>query len=190
MPFVEYPFCHLLRYKDLEKVMGEITKEDIPTDEEMRQHPLGANWDSLSEFEQDMARRQVVVERKQNATIAQITKTRLNTETANKVNGIIATRPELRGFEQEFIEYASDPIRRDTPEDDLVGAFMYGKTPKEEKKPEEVKKTETPALERGGGAGADPQNNTTETKLSDDEAEKLRKSDPKKYMEMVRKKQL
>lgn len=166
----------------LNKLLGDITKVEIPTDQEMAK--LYASWDTLGDFERDLAKKQIVLERRQNHITVGLGKITSNVEKTNEVNEFIRGNTSLKGKEDAFLEYALSPDKSNTPLSILLNSFLFEN--KETPPAPTVPPTPAPSpLQRGnpGGTGTPPTDATT---MSDDEAEALSKSNPKLYMEMVR----
>ena len=158
----------------LQETLGEITKEDIPTEQELQ--TLYPDWDLLSDFEKQMGRKQEAGQRQLKRVHAQVSTVVNKSELANRLNAEITSNPLLSGKEVAFTEYASK--RPNVPTDVLANAFLF-----------EVKEAPVKPIKRqnsileSGTYSEEPV--TANKKMSDEESQKLRLSDPKRYNDML-----
>ena len=178
------------QFKELQKILGDITKQEVPTDEEMVK--LIPDWDYLSDREKNSERKMVVIERRQNHILNTIGNIANETESVDKLSQLIDNEPRLKGKEDEFYEFATRPNNRGASMEVLVNAFLFEATPITEDNPEEDKLTPDdtqPSLERGtGGGNMLPQKPIKKDgEMSPEELKLLRTQNPRKYNEMIRK---
>lgn len=180
----------------LNRQLGEITKEEIPTDAEMiGKYP---EYEFADELSKGILKRQEVMDRRQRGIQLSIGKMLGSVTRRNEIAAIVATNAALVGKEQKFIDFASDPKRANVPVETLVSAFLY-EVKDEAPAPTVIPPTPpapTPtvippatALERGtpsGGESPAP----TNTERTPEELKALRTSNPKEYNELVRKGQI
>lgn len=179
------------KFRELQKVLGDITRQEIPSDEEMKS--TDPDWEYRSDFEKNMAIKLVVQERRQNLilnTIGDITK---ESELAEEIVAFIDKTPELEGKDSEFYDFVTDPKNKGASMEVLLGAFLHkeGITPKApeavpvDPKPEE----RAPSLNRSTPRGGNPPKEI-KTGYSDEELKHLRTKDPKKYFKLIRDKKI
>lgn len=177
------------RFNELQKVLGDITRKEVPTEDEMR--GLEPDWDYLTDREKRDAMKMVVLERRQNLIFKTISDISLDSENARKLNEFIENEPRLKGKEDQFFDFATKPSHRGADMDTILKAFLFDfketevtppvPTPTPTPTPESA-----PSLERGNPSAGAPQD-IGKKELSADDLKALRTSDPRKYNEMVRK---
>lgn len=173
------------QFRELQKVLGDITKQEIPTDEEMR--VTDPEWDYRSDFEKNMAIKTVVLERRQNQILNTIGNITRETEDLSKLTDYIESEPKLKGKEDEFIEFATKPANRGASMEVLLKAFLFDgieenpSDPTPEPKPKET----PPSLSRATPTGGNPPKKT-KTEYSPEEIKHIRQTDHKRYMKLVR----
>lgn len=173
------------QFSELQKILGDITKQEVPTDDEMKaQVP---DWEFLSEREKNGERKLLVLERRQNLMMKTFSNISSETENLKKLESFIYNEPKLKGKEDDFIAFVEKPANKGASMEVLLNAFLF------EVKPEETPTVTPPAdeiapsLERGTPSGNMPPINTGKKEYSDEELASLRKNDPKKYHELIRK---
>lgn len=178
------------QFKELQKVLGDITKQEVPTDDEMV--ALIPDWAYLSDREKNGERKLVVLERRQNHILGTISNIANETENVSKLDDFIADEPRLKGREEDFIAFALDPRNKGASSEVLLNAFLFEETPITEVAPiVEVPPEELPpSLERGTPSGNMPPIKTGHEEMSPDELKLLRTTDPRKYNDMIRKGQI
>lgn len=151
----------------------ELTNE--PTEAELR--AAFPSFDFMTETEKDLAKGQLRTQKKADAAYAAEQKREADAKWNNQLEIAITSNPSLQGRESEFKEYASKPSHRGAPTDVLVDAFLHRSTtqpkPKSDPKPE---------LESGSGGPKEP----AKKKISLEEAAVIRKTDYKRYLELVK----
>lgn len=179
------------KFSELQKVLGDITKQEVPTDDEMK--VLVPDWEYLTDREQNGERRYVVLERRQNHMLATFSSITAETEMFSKVEDFATGEPRLAGQESEFYEFVLDPRNKGATLEVLVNAFLFENTPAVEDNqvvtPPPVVET-PPSMERGNPSGNMPPIQTGNQEKSPEELKLLRTSDPRKYNDMVRKGQI
>lgn len=173
------------QFKELQKVLGDITKQEIPTDEEMVK--LVPDWEYLTDREKNGERKLVVLERRQNHMLNTFSSIAKETETYSQLEAFVGTEPRLKGKEADFYEFATDPRNTGASLEVLVNAFLFETTPIVDTTPV-VTPVEAvpPSLERGNPSGNLPPIPTGNQEMSEDELKLLRTTDPRKYNEMIR----
>lgn len=180
------------QFKELQKVLGDITRQEIPSDEEMKS--VDPDWEYRSDFEKNLSIKVVVQERRQNqilSTIGNITK---ESELADEIVSFIDKTPELEGKDAEFYNFVTDPKNKGASMEVLLGAFLHkeGITPKAPVAPQDPSKPEekAPSLNRSTPRGGNPPKEKKEGQYSDEELKHLRTKDPKKYFKLIRDKKI
>ncbi len=177
------------QFKELQKILGDITKQEVPTDDEMV--ALIPDWEYLSDREKNAERKLVVIERRQNHIINTFGNINTETENVSKFEHFLANEPRLKGKEDEFYEFTTRPINKGVPMETLLNAFLFEATPIVDTTPVTPPSEEIPpSLERGTPSGNMPPVKTGNQEMSADELRLLRTTDPRKYNEMVRKGQI
>lgn len=178
------------QFKELQKVLGDITKQEVPTDDEMV--ALISDWEYLSDREKNNERKLVVLERRQNHIISTIGNIASETDSASKFEEFVATEPRLKGKEDDFYDFVTKPSNKGASMEVLVNAFLFEETPITAVDPAPVIPPEElpPSLERGTPSGNMPPVKTGNEEMSADELKLLRTTDPRKYNEMIRKGQI
>lgn len=174
------------QFRELQKVLGDITKQEVPTDDEMR--ATDVDWEYRSDYEKMMAKKSVVLERRQNLILASINNIATESEFARSIDEFISTKPELKGKEESFFEFASKPANRGASPDVLLSAFLFevrDVTPEQDQTPK-PKTEKRPTLARGTGRGGNDTPKKKEGTYSDEEVKMLRTKDPKKYFKLIR----
>lgn len=173
------------QFKELQKVLGDITKQEIPTDEEMV--ALVPDWEYLTDREKNGERKLLVLERRQNHMLNTFTSIAKETETYSQLEAFVGTEPRLKGKEADFYEFATDPRNTGASMEVLVNAFLFETTPIVDTTPVVTPVPEVPpSLERGNPSGNMPPIPTGNQEMSEDELKLLRTTDPRKYNEMIR----
>lgn len=181
------------KFRELQKVLGDITRQEIPSDEEMKS--IDPDWEYRSDFEKNLSIKIVVQERRQNlilSTIGDITK---ESELSEAIISFIDKTPELEGKDAEFYDFVTDPKNKGASMEVLLGAFLHkeGITPKAPVTPQDpVQPVEkkAPALNRSTPRGGNPPKEAKTGLYSDEELKHLRTKDPKKYFKLIRDKKI
>jgi hypothetical protein len=177
------------QFKELQKTLGDITKQEIPTDDEMV--ALVPDWEYLSDREKNGERKLIVLERRQNHMLNTFSSIASETENASKLEEFVSGEPRLAGREEAFYAFATDPRNKGAQMEVLVNAFLFEETPAVETPVVDAPPVETPpSLERGTPSGNMPPVQTGTPTMSDEELKVLRTTNPRKYNEMIRKGQI
>lgn len=174
------------QFSELKKTLGDITKQEIPTDDEMV--VLIPEWDMLSDREKNNERKLIVMERRQNHIIGTISNIASETENVSKLNDYAENEPRLKGKEDEFYEFASRQNNKGASMEVLLNAFLFETTPIVNTDPTPDKPIEEipPSLETATPSGNMPPIKPANAPLDEEALKELRTKDPKKYMEMIR----
>lgn len=184
----------------LKQTLGEITKEEIPSDEEMVQkYP---EFEFAEPLMQSVLKRQEVLERRIKKGELGITRVLGSVQRRNELAAVVATNAALRGKEEAFITFASDPNRQNAPVATLVSAFLYEvkdetpapvvvtppapETPPAPPAPAKDDEAPAPVLERGTPSGGEPPKPPVKTERTAEELKELRTSNPKEYNRLLR----
>lgn len=178
------------QFKELQKTLGDITKQEVPTDDEMV--ALIPDFEYLSDREKNNERKLIVLERRQNHIIGTIGKIASDTDNASKFEEFVATETRLAGKEDAFYEFVNRPNNQGASMEVLLNAFLFEETPAIEPSAPITPPSEEipPSLERGTPSGNMPPVPTGTPEMSPDELKLLRTTDPRKYNEMIRKGQI
>jgi len=171
------------RNKAMERTIGELTAEDIPTDEEMKK--ADPHWDFYSEMEQRIFKKNVALERKLNKTTGALTGFLSEQKRRTELDEIMSSKPELKGREKEFEAFAARPNNKGVPMETLVSAFLYEVKDELPPEPDDPNKIQGQPVLNSGGAGEGIEPKTEQYTL--EEAENIRKTNPKKYNELIQK---
>jgi hypothetical protein len=174
------------QFNELKKTLGDITKQEIPTDEEMV--ALIPEWDMLSDREKNNEIKLIVTERRLNHVIGTISNIASETENVSTLSKYVESEPRLNGKEDEFIEFASKPNNKGATMEVLLNAFLFETTPIVNVDPIVEKSVEEipPSLETGTPSGNMPPVKPANAPMDEDDLKKLRTTDPRKYNEMIR----
>lgn len=174
------------QFNELRKVLGDITKTEVPTDDEMKaQVP---DWEYLTDREKNNERKLIVLERRSNKILHTMDTIASETENASKLDKFIATVPELKGKEEEFYNFASNPKNKGASMETLLSAFLFDLSKLNPPAPVVTPPEEIPpSFERGSSSGNMPPEQTGKKEYSDEELKALRTQNPQKYHELIRK---
>lgn len=170
------------QFRELQKTLGDITKQEIPSDEEMRL--LDPDWEYRNDFEKTQAVKLVVLERRQNLILNSIGNITKESEEVEKLGEFIDSVKELKGKEDEFIEFTRKPSNKGASMEVLLSAFLF--SIKDEIPPDPTPKPEDtpPSLERSTPTGGDAPK--PKQGYSDEELKELRTKNPKRYFKLIR----
>ncbi len=173
------------QFSELQKILGDITKQEVPSDEEMGR--LVPDFEFLSDREKNVERKVVVLERRQNLMMNTFSNISTETENLKKLENFINNEPKLKGKEDDFIAFVDKPANKGASMEVLLNAFLFEVKPEIEPVVEpEVVPEIAPSFERGTGHGGQPIIKTGKKEWSDEELANLRKNDSKKYNELIR----
>jgi len=177
------------QFNELKKILGDITKQEVPTEDEMKE--LIPDWEYLSDGEKNRERKLIVLERRQNHIISTIGTIASETENASQLEAFMSNEPRLKGKEDEFYEFVTRPANKGASMSVMLNAFLFEVTEITNTTPETPPVEELPpSLERGTPTGNMPPVKTGKSEMSAEELKILRTTDPRKYNEMVRRGQI
>ena len=169
--------------QNLNRKIGSFTKEEVPTEAELKNH--FPQWDEMGLLEKELAIKNIILERRLNGIslkVSQIEEDFKWNQELDKFlerNELTDSYPELKNREKEFRKFVSKPTHRGVSFDVLARAFLYGSSMKQEKP------KEGSLVERGSGGEKVPQK--PKKGYTPEELALLRAKDPKKYREVVEK---
>jgi hypothetical protein len=173
------------QFKELQKVLGDITKQEVPTDDEMAR--LIPEWEYLSDREKNSERKLLVLEHRQNNIMHTFSTIASESETMTKLEEFAKGETRLAGHEEEFYSYAMNPKNKGASMEVLLNAFLFETTPIVAIQTETPPVETPPSLERGNPSGGNtPESIRKGGEMSDDELKALRQNNPRQYNEMIR----
>lgn len=152
----------------------QLTKTDTPTDEAMRS--LYPEWDDYNEVTKKAFVKSEAQEMRQRNLEARQEEILNRFKFEEDLNSVIEANQKLSGKESEFKKFAAKPVNKGISAEVLAKAFLFDV----EDAPKPVQTTE--ALPTGSGGSREP----LKTKISIEEAAQIRKTDNKRYMELVK----
>ena len=168
--------------KEFESRIKDLTNINEPTDEELKvEFP---NFDDMSDNERLLAK-EVIKSRRMagNATNLVLDMVKSDRE-RSELKDVYSKYPDLASRAEQFEAYRNKPSHKGAPIEVLAKAFLQDfKEEIDEAKPKKPKEKPKPGLEPGSGGGQPPAPAT----ISDEEAAKIRKTDPKRYAELIKK---
>lgn len=180
------------QFRELQKVLGDITRQEIPSDEEMK--AIDPDWEYRSDFEKNLSIKVVVQERRQNHILSTISNITTESELADQIVSFIDDHSELEGKDAEFYDFVTDPKNKGASMDVLLGAFLHkeGITPKDPTPPVDpsIPEKKAPALNRSTPQNGNQPKPAKTGLYSDEELKNLRTKDPKKYFKLIRDKKI
>jgi hypothetical protein len=174
---------------ELRNTIADITKQEIPTDEEMLL--LDKDWEYRSDFEKNQAIKTIVLEKRLNLvtnTLGNITR---ETEKSTQLQSFIENEPKLKGKEDEFYKFATAKKNQGADVDVLLKAFLFevkDESPDPQDPPPQTPPAPSPApsLNRSTPTGGNPPVDPKDKKLSPEDIKIIRTTDHKRYNELVR----
>ena len=168
---------------ELKKQIWDITKEEIPSDEEMAKYIGLYEWETLSDRERNTERKLLIMERRNNATALMLKNMNKENELKAAVNDFIELdeNKDIQGMNNDFLEFVKLPKNSGASFETLKDAFLFKRT-QQQLRP---KKSKSPSLLRGSSTGGAPSNQNGE--MSDEQLTQLRTKNPKLYNDMIRK---
>lgn len=169
------------KIKELERKLGKMGKDEISVKKELEK--LYPDWEEMSEFEKNLAERNLTIERRlqkvEQGFGGIIEETEREKELDNFLEKaiILDKYPELEGKEKDFREFSKKPAYKDVSLDILASAFLF------RKKEEMTTPKKSSVLERGSGGPKEIAPRTK--KISPEELKALRLSDYKKYKQII-----
>ena len=169
------------RVKVANAQIESLTKQDTPTDEAMRQ--LYPEWDNLDDYNKRVLIRQETIARQNAATRKEQQDLAARLRLEDEVDSVLDDPKfsKLKGREAEFKRFALKPSNRGLSADVIAKAFLFDAedetppAPTPEPMPNE-------ALPTGSGG---PRGPIKPKKISIEEAAEIRKTDYKRYKELL-----
>jgi hypothetical protein len=171
------------QFKNLQNVLGDITKQEVPSEEEMKRSD--PEWEYLTDREKTMAMKMVVLEKRSNSILKTIHDISLETENSSKLQQFINGEPRLKGKEDSFFNFATKPSNKGVPAEILLNAFLFEVGAPDQETPEQPE-GKAPSFERGSPRGGVQSSNPNKQRYSDEELASMRTNDHKQYMKLVR----
>lgn len=172
------------RLNELQKVLGDITKKEVPSEDEMKE--IEPEWEYLTDREKAQAMKMVVLERRSNLILQTFSDITRDSDNAKKLDEFIKNEPRLKGKEEDFESFVAKPKNKGVPVEVLLNAFLFEV---KEDEPVVVEKPDEqeipPSLERGSSSGGNPQE-LGKKGYTDEELKELRTKNPRLYNEMIR----
>ena len=171
------------RLSELQKVLGDITRQEVPTEDEMKR--IEPEWEYLTDREKAREMKIVVLERRQNHIIKTFSDITTDVDNVRKLGEYIESKSELKGKEDAFRAFASKDSNKGVAMETLLAAFLYevrDDTPAPVTPPAD---DTPPSLERSRPSGGTPPPPANRGR-SDEELKELRTKDPKRYNELIR----
>ena len=169
------------KVKETEKKLGEIAKNEIPAEEELKRlHP---NWEEMSDLEKESTKKSLILERRLGKVEQEVRGNKEEKQWSTEVDHFLEKAKildEYPGLEQrgrEFKEFANMPTHKGVSPEVLAKAFLF----KEVEAPPVVHKGSV--LERG--SGGEKIDLAPKKKLTAEELGTLRENDSKKYKEII-----
>ena len=173
------------RLKQKDAHINKLTNKDTPTDDEMRS--LYPEWDQLDDYNRRVLTHTRQTEKRAIAAEQRAEALERKREFEDNLEDFTDSPPQefkaLKGKESEFKRFAQRKANVGLPLDTLAKAFLFDI--QDEIQPEH-KPTLTPGLERGSGGPR----TAPKTKIGLEEASLIRKTDYKRYMELVKNNQI
>jgi hypothetical protein len=167
------------RVKVRDSRIEQLTKQDTPTDEAMRQ--LYPEWDQLDDYNKRVLVRQETIAMQQARTLAKQQELDDRLKLEDQLETVIEDPKfsKLKGREAEFKRFSMKPANRGINAEVLAQAFLFDAS--EDAPTAPAPRTE--ALPQGSGGPRDP---LKPKKISIEEAKKIRETDNKRYMELAK----
>jgi hypothetical protein len=159
--------------------LESLTKQDTPTDEAMRL--VYPEWDDLNDVTKKALVKQEAQEMRQRRIEARQQELDDRLKLEDQLETVIEDSrfSKLKGREAEFKRFAMKPANRGITAEVLAQAFLFDAS--EDMPAAPVSKTE--ALPQGSGGPREP---LKPKKISLEEAKKIRETDNKRYMQLVK----
>jgi hypothetical protein len=164
--------------------INQLTKTDTPTDEAMRQ--LYPRWDEMDDFTKGVLVRQEATAMQQASILAKQQEIDARQKLDDELDNVIENTPKLQGKESDFKRFARSPKNRGIAAETLAKAFLFDA---EDDAPATPPSTPAPTEALPAGSGG-PRDDLKPKKISLEEAAQIRKTDYKRYMELVKNKQI
>lgn len=165
------------RIKVANEKLEKLTKTDTPTDEAMRE--LYSNWDELDQTSKSFYIKQEAQEMRQRKLESELSEFREEKRMKAEIEEAIEANPKLLGKESEFKRFAANPKNKGISAEVLAKAFLFDV--EDETPAPVIEKTE--GLPQGNGGSREP---LKPSKISIEEAARIRQTDNNRYMELVK----
>lgn len=169
------------RIKVVNSRIESLTKQDTPTDEAMR--ALYSNWDELDSVSKNFYIKQEAQEMRQRRLEAQQHDLAARLKLEDEVESVMDDPKfsKLKGKEAEFKRFALKPANRGLSAEVIAKAFLFD-VDEESPAPVNPPPKTREALPTGSGG---PRGDVNPKKISLEEAANIRKTDYKRYIELV-----
>jgi hypothetical protein len=159
-----------------------LTKQDTPTDEAMRQ--LFPEWDNLDDYNKRVLIRQETIAMQNAATRKEQQDILARQKLEDEVESVLDDPKfsKLKGREAEFKRFALKPANRGLSAEVIAKAFLFDAEDEAPPQPN-PQPMPTEALPTGSGG---PRGPIKPKKISLEEAANIRKTDYKRYIELVK----
>jgi hypothetical protein len=163
------------RVKVRDAQLEQLTKTDTPTDEAMRL--VYPEWDDLNEVTKKALIKTEAQEMRQRNLEARQEEILNRFKLDEELNSVIDSNPKLLGKESEFKKFAANPKNKGISAEVLAKAFLFDV---------EVPTAPAPKTEALPAGSGGPRGDLKPKKISIEEAAEIRKTDSKRYMELVK----
>jgi hypothetical protein len=167
------------RVKAANAQIEQLTKQDTPTDEAMRK--LYPEWDQLDEYNKRVLIRQEALAMQTANTQAKQLEIEARQKLEDQLDDVVDNSefaPKLKGKEMEFKRFARNPKNRGIAAETLAKAFLFDA--------EDETPVPTPMAEALPAGSGGPRGDLKPKKISIEEARKIRETDYKRYVELVK----
>lgn len=170
------------RVKVRDAQIEQLTNTDTPTDEAMR--ALYPEWDQLDDYNKRVIIRQETIAMQNARTLTQQQELSDRLKLEDELEAVIDGNSKLAGREAEFKRFAKNPKNRGINAETLAKAFLFDV---EEAAPTPAAQPTNPqpmteAMPAGNGG---PRDDLTPKKISIEEAAEIRKTDYKRYKDLL-----
>lgn len=171
------------KLKETEALLGKLTSENIPSDEEIARTVPG--YEYMSDGEKYLVKRQMAVENESRRTTLTTERKRLQDEYKQQIDTMVVSDPRLKGKEDAFREFISKPSRAGVDGETLLSAFLFDANASA---PSTTTPPTRPGLARGVGGSQINSPEQNKSGYTEEQIAFMRKNEPKKYMDLVRRK--
>lgn len=173
----------LSKNKDLEDRIDKLTNIEDPTKEDLE--TAYPNYEFMSDSEQELAKSNLKTQKLNLKTQSMLISNETKQAEAEAIRVVYKNNPDLALKQAEFEAYIKKPSHKGASVELLAKAFLtdFAEEIKDAKAPEPKPKQKDSALETGSGGADAP----TTPSVTDDEAEKIRKTDPQRYNQLIKK---
>ena len=170
------------RVKVKDAQIESLTKQDTPTDEAMRQ--LYPEWDGLDEYNKRVLLRQETLAM-QTRILAEQQEDKARRKLEDEVDSVMDDPKfsKLKGREAEFKRFALTPANRGLSAEVIAKAFLFDADEAAPQPAGDPPPKVNEALPTGSGGPRGPQKST---KISIEEAAKIKNTDYKRYIQLLK----